>query len=40
MLKIDQSFVRDMLKDPEDLAIIEGVIGLTQAFRRTAIAEG
>ena len=40
VLKIDQSFVRDMLKDPEDLAIIEGVIGLTQAFRRTAIAEG
>lgn len=40
VLKVDQSFVRDMLKDPEDLAIIEGVIGLTQAFRRTVIAEG
>lgn len=40
MLKIDQSFIRDMLDDPEDLAIVEGVIGLTRAFRRQVIAEG
>jgi diguanylate cyclase (GGDEF)-like protein/PAS domain S-box-containing protein len=40
MLKIDQSFVRDMLDDPEDLAIVEGVIGLTRAFKRQVIAEG
>ena len=39
-LKIDRSFVRDMLDDPEDLAILEGVLGLATAFRRTAIAEG
>lgn len=39
-LKIDQSFVRDMLDDPEDLAILEGVLGLAAAFRREAIAEG
>ncbi|MEW8505957.1 MAG: EAL domain-containing protein [Candidatus Thiodiazotropha sp.] len=39
-LKIDQSFVRDMLDDPEDLAILEGVLGLATAFRRVAIAEG
>ncbi len=39
-LKIDQSFVRDMLDDPEDLAILEGVLGLASAFRRQAIAEG
>ena len=39
-LKIDQSFVHDMLDDPEDLAILEGVIGLARAFRREAIAEG
>ncbi|MBI5753168.1 MAG: EAL domain-containing protein [Hydrogenophilales bacterium] len=39
-LKIDQSFVRDMLKDPDDLAIVEGVIGLAQAFRRNVVAEG
>lgn len=40
LLKIDQSFVRDMLDNPDDLAIVEGVIGLTQAFRRAVIAEG
>lgn len=40
MLKIDQSFVRDMLEDPDDLAIVEGVIGLTHAFHRKVIAEG
>ncbi|MES2879307.1 MAG: EAL domain-containing protein, partial [Pseudomonadota bacterium] len=39
-LKIDQSFVRDMLDDPDDLAILEGVIGLAGAFRRQVIAEG
>lgn len=39
-LKIDQSFVRDMLEDPEDLAILEGVLGLASAFRRVPVAEG
>ncbi len=40
VLKIDQSFVRDMLDDPDDLAILEGVLGLTRAFGRQAVAEG
>ncbi|PIY29460.1 MAG: hypothetical protein CO105_12540 [Comamonadaceae bacterium CG_4_9_14_3_um_filter_60_33] len=40
MLKIDQSFVRDMLDDPDDLAILQGVIGLAVAFKRQVIAEG
>jgi diguanylate cyclase (GGDEF)-like protein/PAS domain S-box-containing protein len=39
-LKIDQSFVRDMLTSDNDLAIVEGVIGLTEVFRRKVIAEG
>jgi diguanylate cyclase (GGDEF)-like protein/PAS domain S-box-containing protein len=39
-IKIDQSFVRDMLDDADDLAILQGVIGLAQAFRREVIAEG
>jgi len=40
LLKIDQSFVRDMIEDPDDLAILEGVLGLATAFRRQVIAEG
>jgi diguanylate cyclase (GGDEF)-like protein/PAS domain S-box-containing protein len=40
MIKIDQSFVRDMLEDADDLAIIEGVVGLAKTFRRDVIAEG
>ena len=40
LLKIDQSFVRDMLDDPDDMAILEGVIGLANAFHREVIAEG
>lgn len=39
-LKIDQSFVREMLDDPEALAIVEGIIGLTAAFQRQVVAEG
>jgi len=39
-LKIDQSFVRDMLDDPDDLAILGGVLSLATAFRRQVIAEG
>ena len=40
ILKIDQTFVRDMLDDPEDLTILEGVQGLADAFHRQTIAEG
>ncbi len=39
-LKIDRDFIRDMLDDPDDLAILDGVIGLAKAFRRQVIAEG
>jgi diguanylate cyclase (GGDEF)-like protein/PAS domain S-box-containing protein len=39
-LKIDQTFVRDMLNDEDDLAIVNSVIGLAQTFKRNVIAEG
>ena len=39
-VKIDQGFVRDMLSDPDDLAIVTGVIGLAAAFGRHIVAEG
>lgn len=39
-IKIDQSFVRDMLNDTEDAKIIEGIMGLAKAFDRHVIAEG
>ncbi|MGB0495006.1 MAG: EAL domain-containing protein [Kangiellaceae bacterium] len=39
-IKIDQTFIRDMLEDPSDLAIIEGIISLSKSFNRHVIAEG
>ncbi|WP_416885886.1 EAL domain-containing protein, partial [Marinospirillum sp.] len=39
-IKIDQGFVRDMLNDQDDLAILQGIMGLAQAFEREVIAEG
>ncbi len=39
-LKIDQSFVRDMLEDKGDRAIVQGIIALAKAFERQTVAEG
>ena len=39
-LKIDQTFVRNMLDDTDDIAILDGVLSLAYAFRREVIAEG
>jgi diguanylate cyclase (GGDEF)-like protein/PAS domain S-box-containing protein len=39
-IKIDQTFVRDMLDDPQDYTIVDGVSGLAEAFNRQVIAEG
>ena len=39
-LKIDQSFVRNMLDDEADQAIVAGVLGLASVFRREVVAEG
>lgn len=40
VLKIDRSFVKDMLTNKGDLAIILGVIGFARAFDCDVIAEG
>lgn len=40
IVKVDQSFVRDMIADPDDYAIVEAVLALSKAFRREVIAEG
>ena len=39
-LKIDQSFVRDLQDNTEDLAIVEGVVTLAKVFQRKVIGEG
>jgi len=40
VIKIDQSFVRHILDESDDLALVEGIIGLASAFRRVVVAEG
>ena len=40
LIKIDQTFVRDMLVDSDDFAIVQGVTGLANSFNREVIAEG
>jgi len=39
-LKIDMSFIRDMLDNPGSLAIVHGILGLTTAFQKQSVAEG
>ncbi len=39
-IKLDRSFVNDMVADPDDLTILDGVISLATAFELQVIAEG
>ncbi|MFI8740678.1 putative bifunctional diguanylate cyclase/phosphodiesterase [Stutzerimonas zhaodongensis] len=39
-IKIDKSFVRDILHDKDDLALSEAIINLSRTFEREVIAEG
>ncbi|MGQ9724728.1 MAG: putative bifunctional diguanylate cyclase/phosphodiesterase, partial [Tepidimonas sp.] len=40
VVKIDQSFVRNLFDDANDLRIIEGIVALGQAFGLQVVAEG
>jgi EAL domain-containing protein (putative c-di-GMP-specific phosphodiesterase class I) len=40
LIKIDQSFVSDMLDDQDNLLILQGVIDLAKTFHREVMAEG
>jgi len=39
-LKVDRTFIRDMLIDSDDRAIVQGVISLAEVFQREVVAEG
>jgi diguanylate cyclase (GGDEF)-like protein/PAS domain S-box-containing protein len=40
VLKIDQSFVRDMMDHPEDAAIVASIVSLAHSLRLHVVAEG
>jgi len=40
MLKIDASFIRDMIEDPDDAAIANAVVSLGRALNMRVVAEG
>jgi len=39
-IKIDQSFVRNLLQDGDDATLISAIVGLSRAFHRNVLAEG
>lgn len=40
VIKIDQSFVRDITRDPDDAAIARSIIGLSHSMKMKVVAEG
>ncbi len=39
-LKIDRAFIKDMMDDPQDRAIVNAIIGMAQAMSMEVLAEG
>ncbi|MFP4334407.1 MAG: EAL domain-containing protein, partial [Wenzhouxiangella sp.] len=39
-IKIDQSFVRDVVNDPDDAAIVRTVLAMAESLEIEALAEG
>ena len=39
-VKIDQRFVKNLAREQNHLSIVEGIVSLTRAFRRSVVAEG
>jgi EAL domain-containing protein (putative c-di-GMP-specific phosphodiesterase class I) len=40
MLKIDRAFIKDMMENPEDRAIVDAIIGMGHALGMEVLAEG
>ncbi len=39
-IKIDRSFVNDMMEDPDAESVVNAILGLSNSFRRRVVAEG
>ena len=39
-VKIDRSFVRDILSNPEDQVLVQGIVGMSRTLGRQVVAEG